>query len=106
MGNRPQAEERTLFDLASIRTSYVAKAKEDGVIDATERSAIRVIDNLTAFVTDVRARRQLAGLIEKGGDVSEYMNRIAAPVGMKIVNLDAEREARKLVPFPGADEYA
>lgn len=104
MGNRPQPEERTLFDLATIRRNYFTKANEDHVIDPTGRSTLRVIDNLIDFVTGVRARRQLAGLIEKGADVSEYMNRLAEPVGMKIVNLDAEREARdKVIAFPKSD---
>ena len=106
LGNLPAPEEHIVFELATIRRNYLKEALEDNELDAGERAGLAQIDRLIDFTTEVKARRHLASHIEKGGNPTDYMNRIAAPIGMKVVSLAAEREARKIVPFPGTDEYA
>ena len=59
-----------------------------------------MIDNLIDFTRATHARRQFAAAIIKGADIDAYLNRLAAPFGAKVVSIDAEREARKVVTFP------
>lgn len=103
MANLPQPEEHIVFELAAIRRKFFRKAMEDNELDAAERRGLTRIDNLISFTGDVKARRHLAAHIEKGGSPTEYMNRLAAPIGMKVVSIE---EQRKVVPFPSNDEYA
>lgn len=103
MANLPQPEEHIVFELAAIRQKFMRKAMEDQVLDAKERRFLERIDNLKAFTGDVKARRHLASHIERGGSPTAYMNRIAEPIGMKVVSLDDERSARNVVRFPGSE---
>lgn len=105
MGNRPDAHEDVLFELTAIRRDHITLAMRDQVMCAQERQVIDRIDRLHHRVIDIKTRKAFAGLIEKGGDVSAYMNRLAAPLNMQVISLDDVRESRsKIVPFPVRDD--
>lgn len=103
MANLPVPEEHIVFELAEIRRKFLKKSLEDNQIDPAERRGLTRIDNLIVFTGDVKARRQLASHIEKGGNPTDYMNRLAEPIGMKVVSIE---ESRNVVPFPANDSSA
>lgn len=99
MSNYPQPLKVIQDRLGEIRHQFHAIALRDGEYDSQERAFIRLIDHTEDFAEESHTRKQLSGLIEKGGDVSTYMNNMASVLNLKIVPLDDYRDSEKIVPF-------
>lgn len=112
MGNKTNRLSPTQFKNSRVHELIVWMATRDGEVCAREREAIVLsqevsddiafdigMDNLEAHLRKMR----------RDDEVTDYTNRLAEVVNLSIENvidLEAEREARKLVPFPQRDEYA
>src|SRR5699024_3675939 len=96
MGNRPQPEEHIAIQLHAIRRAAWEKAWNGETLHASDRADISRIDNLIDFVAERNARKSLAAAIDKGVETLDYLNKLAKPCGLGIVDLDAEREKRRV----------
>ena len=106
MGNRVNFLEEASRRAARLEALVITRAKADGVITPDEREEITLSRQVREGIADKLNIENLCAFLQKGGRPNEYSNRLAAPLGIGLIDLTAEREARKIVPFPGTDEYA
>ena len=101
MGNLAHPLKVIKTHLEDMRSHFHVIALRDKEYDADERAFLRMLDHIEDYADEAHSRKQLAGLIEKGGDVSAYMNGFASALGMQIVPIDDYRDPDdKVVPFP------
>ena len=106
MGNRVNFLEEASRLAAQLEGLVTNRATADGVVTASERQEINLIHLVQQGIAEKLNIENLCAFLNKGGRPNEYSNRLASPLGIGLIDLTAEREARKVVPFPGADEYA
>ena len=97
MGNKAHALEDTLFDLNAAISKHVSLAKRDGVIDEHERHLHDLLRTITQAVTHHVTIDQLTAMLQKGVDVSPYLNRTAHAVGLHI---ETHETPGTVTPFP------
>ena len=103
MGNLQHPTETIITKIATFKKRQFQNALRDGHIDAHEREEIELTELIYELAVQTNERRQLADHIERGGDPSAYMNRMAARVGMKIVHLEEHRG--RVVAFPTQQQH-
>lgn len=101
MANRESRLDNHAIDFSLIRRRMVQRLAADGVICPDDRAVIDAMDAELAELHDTAARHRFIAYVEKGGDPGTYMDRQTEPLGWRVVTLEDERNARKVVPFPG-----
>lgn len=105
MSNREHPQETIVYKIATFRKHQFQNAIRDGHIDPHEREEIEMTDTILELARQANERRALADHIERGGEPTPYMNRMAARVNMKITHLDDHRHGR-VIAFPGQHDNA
>lgn len=105
------ANRESLIQVQAHRASMIRHAAprlliRDGELCSEDRAFLAELDQLREALADTSARHNLTAYIEKGGDIGKYMNELAYPLGVKIVQLEDHRSAPKVVQFPRNDEMA
>lgn len=104
MGNLPGPYEEIEFKWAAVQRLFVQHAMEDNEMCPKELAIYSVINEGRDITIDKAARKSFGDYVEKGGDICAYMNRLAAPLRMKVVHLADYRHGSKVVAFTARDD--
>lgn len=103
MGNKENVLADAQAKIHRLSTRIVASARANGVLTADDREMVCLAESAMTDLMTYSVGQWIGDYIGKGGRGTYYANQRLAAIGLKIVDLTAEREAREKVT--SLDDY-